>query len=199
MKRIGATPGKLALVGVLAVALITVIASQLSNSTAAPQLARRAPTLVRKQSNQTTTPNQPNNSSSKTIQAQTRLSQSKSSPNSVERTSESPTWPDLPLETIVAADPFATPPWLKQARTDTQVGPTDNQLATEEARRAQKAQKAQALKKLQEQGITIVVIAADDKRATIGKQTVRIGDHIEGFVITDITKQGVVLSEFEQR
>ncbi len=176
----GATPGKLALVGVLAVVLLVVLVGQLSDSKSTPQLANRRTPLL--------------NQSSRSAKLNPQLTiQSNSSTDFREQSSEPPTWPDLSLETIVAFDPFATPPWLSSATT---AGPTDDSQLSEASRQAQKAE---ALKQLQEQGTTIVVIASDGKRATIGEQTVRIGDHIEGFVITDITKQGVVLSEFEQQ
>jgi len=184
MKRMGATPGKLALVGVLAVVLVTVIVGQLPDSTTTPEVARRPRTPMLNQSNSTAAANQP------------RPFHSNSATKSKEQSSKPPTWPELSLETIVAFDPFATPLWLSSAGAAAQAGPADSSLLTEAAWRAQKAS---ILKKLQDQGTTIVVITSTDKRATIGSQTVRIGDHIEGFVISDITRQGVVLSEFEKR
>lgn len=50
MKRIGATPGKLILIGVLAVVLITVIVGQLPESQDKPELVRKKPTAASKQS-----------------------------------------------------------------------------------------------------------------------------------------------------
>jgi len=195
MKRMGATPGKLALVGVLAVVLGTVLVGQLPDSTTTPEVARRPRTPMLNQSNSTAAANQPRNIQQRTHQSQPRPFHSNSSTKSREQSSEPPTWPDLSLETIVAFDPFATPQWLSSATAAAQAGPVDTRLLTEAARRARKAS---VLKDLQDQGTTIVVITSDDKRATIGNQTFRIGDHLEGFVITDITRQGVVLTEFEQ-
>jgi len=191
----GATPGKLALVGLLAVVLALVVVGQLPDSATTQQAARRPRTPLLNQTNHPTNPRQRPNIQQQTIQSQPNPNQSNSSTNTKEKSSEPPTWPDLPIEEIVAFDPFATPPWLSSATAAAQAGPADGSLLTEAARRAQKAN---ALKKLQDQGTTIVVITSDDKRATIGNQTVRVGDHIEGFVITDITREGIVLSEFEK-
>ena len=48
--------------------------------------------------------------------------------------------------------------------------------------------------KLREQGTRIVVLTDGEKVAWIGDQSVRIGDSIQGFRITDITAAGVVLT-----
>lgn len=190
MKRIGATPGKLALVGVLAVVLATVVVGQLPDSSvAATPAAAGLRTTLPDSSNPPKIANQQQTTSS---QSKLHTKPSITTRNAKKKTSEPPTWPDLSLETVVAFDPFAAPPWLNDARAAAQAGPADERFLSEAARRAQKEA---VLKKLQEQGTTIVVISSDDKRATIGKQTVRVGDHLEGFVITDITKQGIELSE----
>lgn len=186
----GATPGKLALVGVLAVVLVAVVVGQWPDATRPPKLALRRPTPSSNQLN----PQQA--FLQKTIQEPSQRNDSSLSTNASGRSPEPQAWPELSLETIVAFDPFAEPQWLSAARTADQTGDPHGLLLSEEARRSHKAE---LLEKLRGQGTTIVVITSNEKRATIGKQSVRIGDHIEGFLITDITKQGVVLSEFEQQ
>jgi len=189
MKRSGATPGKLALVGVLAVILVAVIVGQLPEKTAAPELANKRPASHRKHNTQKPTP-----TLLKNIPGKSRFEKTNTSTNSKEQPLQKPTWPKLSLKTIVAFDPFAPPTWLTQARTAEQSGDPEGLYLSETSRQKRKDE---VLEKLREQGTTIVVISAEEKRATIGEQSVRIGDRIEGFLITDITKQGVVLSEIE--
>jgi len=189
MQRMGATPGKLALVGVLAVILVAVVVRQLPDKTAAPEIANRRPTSNHKQVAHKPTPTQPKN-----IPAKSKFEKTKSSTNSKEQPLQKPTWPELSLDTIVAFDPFAPPEWLTAARAAEQSGDPDGLHLSEASR---KKRKNEVLAELRKQGTTIVVISKEEKRASIGEQSVRIGDHIEGFLISDITKQGVVLSEIE--
>ena len=189
MQRTGATPGKLALVGVLAVILVTVIVKQLPSKPAAPELASRRPASRQPQTvRQPTLPHKKNNPS------KSKFDKTKSSTNQKEQQTQKPTWPDLSLQAAIAFDPFAPPEWLTQARTAEHPGEIDSRHLSEASRQRRKQE---VLKELRELGTTMVVISEGDKRATIGEQTVRIGDRFEGFLITDITKQGVVLSELE--
>ena len=177
MQRIGVTRGKLALIAVLAVMLITVIIVQLPDSSDTSELALRRPT-----------PSNPQQS----IQEESKLGGSRSSTTVAEQQpSPPPMWPELPLDRIIAFDPFAAPDWLTAARKERD---QDGHLSEKTQRRARKAEVLELLRK---QGTTIVVISSEEKRAVIGEQSVRIGDHLEGFQIIDITKQGVVLSEIE--
>jgi len=102
----GATPGKLALVGVLALVLIMVVVGQLPDKTAPAELALRRPTLSHNQ------PKRQQASQPQNIQDQTKLehpessTSSESSIGSKEHPLEKPTWPDLSLDSIVAFDPL---------------------------------------------------------------------------------------------
>ena len=189
MQKLGATPGKLALVAALAVVLIWVVVAQLpegatavadNRPTASPRARQRPPSagLERGQ----------------TEQSKSDAADQPKSDGGEEAAARK--WPELSLERIVVLDPLAPPQWLISARNIT---PTADEKSRLEAEVQKQQRKAEVLEHLREQGTKIVVISAEEKRATIGDQTVRVGDLIEGFQITDITKQGVVLTELEQR
>ena len=176
-ERIGASRGKLALVGLLAVVLVVVIVAQLpsSNSDDLPT----APVSM--------------------MPEPEAAAESASAPSSSEKTSVEPSrkWPELSMDTIVAFDPLAAPSWylaathVEQSNENEQDDPT---LASAEDRAS-----SAALKALQQAGTTIVLMANGEKIATIGEQQFRIGDRIEGYLVSDITDQGVILTKPRSR
>jgi hypothetical protein len=189
MKKIGATPGKLALIGVLAVVLVTVIASQLPNRSTSTTVALNSSTPSRTEPTRQSVSDQRKTRSAGSKPSNTKVKSSDAPEN------QSPhVWPKLSIDQIATYDPLVAPDWLIAARNA--IPPKDKksqQLAETERQKRNTA----ALKILREQGTKAVVISAGEKRALIGEQPVHIGDNIEGFQITDITKQGVVLTETE--
>ena len=185
MQRTGATPGKLALVAVLAVVLVGVIVMQLPDRTA-PALAGR--------STQTPSRSDPTSRRPAQVKATDSASSSQSDPNTDRlKTTEQTVprnWPDFPMATIVAHDPLAAPEWVIAAQ---QHGVSARDMEPNAI--AKSKRNADALSMLRKQGAKVVVISGSEKRASIGEQSVRIGETIEGFRIIDITKQGVVLTE----
>ena len=189
MQKIGATPGKLALVGVLGIVLIAVIAVQLPGRTdSAGAAATRRQARTRSESKR-----RPAARLRRTTPAKTDTTENKK-PASESVEAEPRHWPELPLEEIVGYDPLATPHWLAEARRAAPPEEKRKQLAAEAERQQEKAN---LLEKLREQGIQAVVISAGKKEAIIGDQPVHVGDFLEGFQVTDITKQGVVLKEIQ--
>jgi hypothetical protein len=180
-ERIGATRGKLALMGVLAIVLVVVVVAQLpghSNIDKAPT----APVTSLPESNRVANDNADSDSATK-LPEQTPI----------DKTSRQ--WPELSMDTITAFDPLTAPSWYVDAA---QVEPSqeedDSSLAS-----AEDAARAAALATLQQAGATMVLIVNGERIATIGDQSVRIGDNIEGFQVTDITDQGVVLTRPKPR
>jgi hypothetical protein len=51
---------------------------------------------------------------------------------------------------------------------------------------------------LKKQQTKIVVITDSERVATIGDQSFRVGDTIEGFQVSEITKRGIVLTELSR-
>jgi hypothetical protein len=177
----GATPGKLALVGVLAVALVLVIVVQMPDDS---NVAQTATASVGKK------PELDKSSDDKTESDKgTELSEQTANDKLPRH------WPELTMETITALDPLTAPPWYIAAAHIEPAKEQDNlslALAEEEARAA-------ALATLQQAGATIVLISNGERIATIGDQRIRIGDNIEGFQVSDITDQGVVLTRPKPR
>ena len=99
------------------------------------------------------------------------------------------------MDTITAFDPLTAPSWYVDAA---QVEPSEEEDDPSLAS-AEDAARAAALATLQQAGATMVLIVNGERIATIGDQSVRIGDNIEGYQVTDITDQGVVLTRPKPR
>ncbi|MCG8450838.1 MAG: hypothetical protein MI725_14820 [Pirellulales bacterium] len=169
MQKLGVTPAKLALVGVLGVVLLAVVV---------PQLRSESPLVTTADSS----------SQQKDRKARlTRLKENNKQPSSERTTEDRPpqVWPVIPLGQVVEYDPLAKPMWFVNARNATEkereIAATNENLKT--------------LEELEKQGASIVVISNRDSAATIGEQQVRVGDRIKGFEVSDITTEGVVLIE----
>jgi hypothetical protein len=167
LERNGATPAKLASVAVLAGVLGLVLWSQLAGD---------AP-IAAKKTRQTTAP-----------QAKSGETKPAMKTVSVEPVQTQPakprTWPKLKLDDIAKTDPFAMPIWYLMAKADESDGQAGSLVRS-----------AQVLEELKKQQTKIVVITDDERVATIGDQSFRVGDTIEGFEISEITRNGIVLTE----
>jgi hypothetical protein len=175
---------------VLAIVLGTVVVRQLPDSSTAPTLAREQTPSSRSASSRRPSANP--------LSAPQNTSPTNDSEQSSDATQEkqiAKSWPKLSLDKILAHDPLAAPDWLLAAKSDAPTVDDEGRLLAQSKSRARNAE---VLEQLREEGTKVVVISGGEKRAIIGDQTVRIGDLIEGFQITDITRQGVVLTEVEQ-
>jgi len=180
-ERIGATRGKLALVGVLAVVLVVVIVAQLPSTTGYDNAATADVSSIKAR-------NTHNND----------ITESEEALPSMEKTQIdiSPReWPELSIDAITAFDPLAAPSWYVAAA---QIEKT-NEAGEQAFASAEDAADASALAALQEAGATIVLITNGERIATIGDQRIRIGDNIEGYEVSDITDQGVILTKPKPR
>jgi hypothetical protein len=54
------------------------------------------------------------------------------------------------------------------------------------------------LEELKNQPAKMIMITSDDRVATIGEQSFRVGDTIEGFQVTAITTEGIELTEINR-
>ncbi|WP_425397158.1 hypothetical protein [Aeoliella sp.] len=164
MKRVGATPGKLALIGVLAAILGYVVLSQLpsggsSSAESAPSSPRLPRSAAKANSNKSKTP-----------------------------VAERQAWPKPNLEQAVASDPFARPQWAQVAQAE----PAET-AASDRPMTAQAAE-SQALAKLRAEGAAVIVVLDGKPLALVGERQIRIGDRLEGFYVQDITESGIVLT-----
>jgi hypothetical protein len=177
------TPGKLALIGVLAVVLVIVIyiqygdqlkskvVSSLPTSTAAAPRSKPAKSKIAR----------------KDDVADTDFTLRKS-------TGSRATWQAPELGSVVAYDPFALPASFPQLRQ----GDAENALAQTEAQKTQDASVQQAaleaertqlqaaLASLKQQGVQAVIKRGNQSIAIIGGQEVRVGDEYQGFTVVAI-------------
>lgn len=178
LKRIGATPGKLAVVGLLCAVMAVVwwqaIAGSVRTSTSKAAAAK---------------------SSAASSEATASVSQSLTVKNDGGRaSSQTPAdtktvvadWPKLPLADAIKNDPFAKPGWAilrkePQMVAKAEAGDAANEAVTRE--------------ELLQQGTKLIVISGERKVATIGDREVTIGDTLGEYKVLDITSRGVVLSD----
>ena len=170
MKRVGATPGKLALIGVLAVILAYVVISQLPNGSSSA--AKPDPPSRR-------TPRRGANATTVEITKPAALA------------TEREAWPQPDLKQAVANDPFARPLWARVAQGQGSESPTNRSMA--QLAQAAEDAKAEALAKLRAEGATMIVVLDGKPLALVGERQIRIGDRLEGFYVQDITASGIVL------
>ena len=177
-ERIGASRGKLALVGLLAVVLVVVIVAQLPSSNSDDLPTAPVSRMPEREA----------------------AAESASAPSSSEKTSlDKPPrkWPELSMNAIIAFDPLAAPSWylaatqVERSNENEQDDPT---LASAEERAS-----SAVLEALQQAGTTIVLTSNGERIATIGEQQFRIGDRIAGYLVSDITDQGVILTKSRPR
>lgn len=164
LEKMGATPGKLALVGILSLVLVGVIVMQLPKSNPSPVATQAAPSRAPSRA-----------------KAKQPVSTPANATVANKQTREPQPWPQTDLSELLSRDPFALPTW-----------------AVQEKEAAAKQQPSE-LVELQKQGASIVMITKDGKSATIGDQKVSVGDVLEGYRITDITSQGIILDKLETR
>ncbi|QDU54769.1 hypothetical protein [Aeoliella mucimassa] len=174
MEQVGATPGKLALIGVLALVLVFVLVRNF-RGTSAPKVELATPAEVA---------------------ASTR-------PNARERTPKlrvaiTPAieaWPQPVLEEVLSHDPLALPTW---ARTSPEVNSGPRSLTGGGPIAPTASPQQQALAQLKEQGATAIVEIDGTLVALVGDKTIRVGDRLEGYYVKRISQAGVVLSSERQ-
>lgn len=173
--KFGATPGKLALVAVLAVVLIVVVVVQFKGPSEPPLVATRRPT--RPQVNQQATAKQPT-SLDETPTVQT------ASVRSV---------PMMSLADVGAFDPFSWPRRYRPSARQTAAATSVTKHAPQEL--AQQARRAQALEELKKHQVSAIFHSGEDRVAVVGHLTLRVGDLFHGFRVTAIDADGIKLEE----
>lgn len=176
--KVGATPRKLLLIFVLGIVLVSVICFQLGagNGSVEPrQQARRA---------EMPTPpvDQPPDGVPET-------------PAVNAETSAVREWPEIPLETVLAHDPFELPPAMAPP---TPI-PSPNHRSDERAERrespARVEKRERALATVRDLGIRMVLVDQEERVALVGEQAVRVGEVLEGFRVVAIDADGITLSD----
>jgi hypothetical protein len=209
----GATPGKLALVGLLAVVLLGVLYSKYGGTkndgvtvqTAQPTVPPPAPRL-------------PSTPAPKTVDNVSVPTPPASEPR--KKTGATDNWQSPELASVVDYDPFRLQTSLRQADRDWELAQLAAQKAKVAAERAKQLKDAalakmaaleqaerdrlaaieterkaseSELQGLQKQGVGVIIKKKEEFVAMVGDQEVRVGDEINGFTVIAIDANGVQL------
>jgi hypothetical protein len=165
--RVGATPGKLALVGVLGVVLAYVIVSNLGGmageESGASDVTSEAEAVA--------------DGAPVTDDATPQVV----SGNPFGDFAEDQNWPKTSLDSLISFDPMRAPEWMAPAElTASPAGDEENASTLDELRAAASA---------------IIMVADGHRVARIGTQDYHVGDFVGPYQITDISSAGIILSE----
>lgn len=178
---LGATPGKLATVAVLAAILAAVVWTQSgADAITAPSVASRV--------------DEPNIAArSRRVPRPTAVKPAAAPSDQAGRTSAAKPRPTLriDLEKTLEFDLFAVPPKMIAARS---AASPDADKADEQALE-QARQRELALNAIRSGGVQMIFDDGHEKKAVLGNRVLRVGDMVEGFRISNISLQGITLSE----
>jgi hypothetical protein len=176
--RIGATRGKIAVVGALGAVLVTVLASNFRGAAEEPAVASLTADAA-------ATPVAPAAPQAPALAPAATASQSPNRPTTAAPFGEFAAdgdWPAYSLEKLVRFDPFAAPAWMAVTEQSAEDDQDDDQT----------------LKDLQEAQNAIILVTGDQRVARIGSQEYRVGDMVGAYRITDISSAGIVLSDLNE-
>jgi hypothetical protein len=193
--RIGGSPKKLVLIGVLAVVLMGVLYVQFGRSSEGEAPAAPAEATSAQRPSQATVHAA---GAAKAAAAVGDVNEWLLEP--IDR----PQWKTPELAKVVRYDPFALPAAFPQPAGVAGVSGTATMLpdgvivASEadmtEEQRIQSIKEIQAkLTELKQRGVRVIVSARKEAVAVIGDRTVRVGDDLEGFTVKAIHTNGVVV------
>jgi hypothetical protein len=181
--RLGVTPGKLKLIGLLAAMFVVVLYVQYGRSGDEVALTKPEPRAARA-SKRASKPSPQTASDSKYVP--------------LKRSVDTSAWKEPELQTVTHYDPFALPPTFPQPKPTITASLLDGDLAAqagpdldEEARKDKLLQMQQSLAQMRQQGVQVIITKGDEFVALIGKKVYRVGDEIGGFKITSIDTNGV--------
>jgi hypothetical protein len=190
LKRLGLTPGKAVLIGILAVVLVGVVYKQFGLSGAAEAvMAASAATIPPAAVARPVPQSAP---SGAVVEAE---SDSDSHVELLEL--DQARWKSPELSAVIAYDPFAPPATFpRMPKIGVNAQPADGALVSSAAADAE--QLAEALERLQQQleelkqrGVHVIINKNDQYVAMIGDRMIHVGDEINGFIVTDIDLEGV--------
>jgi hypothetical protein len=188
MKKAGVTPGKLTLIGVLAVVLCVVLYQQLRPLVK----TKNTPTQLA-----TAAHNDATSLKSAASLAEPVTTTDDNAPR--KKTGTVTSWQSPNLASIVQFDPFALPASFPQPQNpDEQSAIAQNAAQAEEATADQEALDAERTKSeselegLRQQGVAVIIKKKTEYVAIVGDQELHVGDEINGFTVISIdAKDGV--------
>ena len=170
--KVGATPAKLVLVGLLSIVLIAVLAPKFMGG---PAPGAAATAVAEAET--------PSDANTEVELATETASPATAAASPFGAFASDPSWPQMPLEEITKFDPLATAAWA---------APAPDIAATAEREHGE-----EQLNELRNAQNAIIITAGEKRIARIGEYEFQVGDTVGEFKITDITSAGVVLSKFE--
>jgi hypothetical protein len=173
---IGATRGKLAAVGGLAVVLVAVVASNFRGAAIEPAVAA-APEAVA-----TPAIEVPAAAASAGGPVEATTAGAATTADPFGEFAVDADWPRYDLDKLVGFDPLAAPDWMASSE---QAAATGDEGVDPE----------QSLKEIQEAQNAIILITGEHRVARIGSQEYHVGDMVGPYLITDISSAGIVLSD----
>lgn len=184
---VGATPGKLILIAVLAVVLVVVVAVQFGGSSGA---------------NETSQPEEVVEAPAAEPAASPAVADEGGPPGDSQTVEVSRAWPERKLADVLQHDPFATPELLiprdEASATDADLERQAQAAARREELARKRAEQDRFAERLQKEGVRALVGSARNGRAAIvGGETVRVGDVLGEFRVIAIEADGVVLERLE--
>jgi hypothetical protein len=192
-QKIGLTRGKAALVGVLAIALAIVVYIQYGPSGQSDVEAVATETRV---------PHPPGDMAGRTLPVSQATAEV---PETIARLAttagfDQSKWQPPELAAVVSYDPFALPPAFPQpprGAGGSQLAADGEQAADRQSPADQLADAVEALRMelaaLQERGVHVILRERNQYVAMIGDRTVHVGDEINGFTVTAIEPDGVLV------
>lgn len=185
-KQAGVTPGKLVLIGVLAVVLVGVLYIQYGPTTQQAETNAPQPTAT----------------------AESTVGPARSAPTTAvvlepvdaaprKQTGAVAGWQSPDLGSIVQYDPFSLPASFPQPRHDDEGALAQDAVQTLDASAQQAALAAERTKSeaelqgLRQQGVHVIIRREDRYVAIVGDKEVHVGDEIDGFKVIGIDADGV--------
>ncbi len=170
----GVTRSQLALIGVLVAVLAIVIVVQLPDSQHGPSPVAAS---------------EPNGTSSSDLDVSIQTQEGRLKEEADKRAERE--WPQFSTEQIVRLDPLSTPDWYKNIL-EVEVQRENSNIVAETEHDLQ-------LDEMQDEGTGIVLITGSERIAKVGDTHVRVGDKIDGYEVSNITSQGVILTKSKSR
>ena len=180
LSKLGVTPVKLTLAGVLTIVWVAVLVMNLTGEDDSAVVVSR----IEETTGNLSTP-VPNHDVRKIGTKDVALSQ----------TRRPRAWPKMSLNDVQIYNPFRLPTALDVRESGTSGALQDGAKQQEEIQ----IRRDRLLAELRHQGVKLVLISDQDHVAKIGARDVRVGDYIEQFRVEDIRTDGVVLVERDDK
>ena len=183
-KKVGATPGKLILIGVLAVVLLAVLYIQFGGSGAPTGPAARKPKSARPAATRRVA----------VRRGDGRVEEARTETGGPQQSVDKAIWAPPELDAVAAYDPFALPYRFPQPySSDTgaaNVNPDTGKSGVDALAR-EREQIAQRLDELRKRGVQAITKENGEWVASIDGRTIHVGDEIDGLKVTEITPSGI--------